>query len=130
MTIPLWCLVIAVIEIYLLRGPIVLATLQQQKRYDNDNPRDSQARLEGWARRAQAAHENSFEAFPIFLGGVLIAHLSGALPGIASLLAVAFVAIRPVYAAVYILGIGWLRTALWTLGFAASLGLYLLPALA
>lgn len=130
MTIPFWCLVIAATEIYLVRIPIIIATLRQQKRYDNDNPRPAQAKLEGWGARAQAAHNNSFEAFPIFLGGVLVAHITGALPETAAWLAIAFVVIRPLYVGIYLLGIGWLRTLVWGVGFLISLALYLLPAFA
>ncbi len=37
--------------------------------FDNNNPRQWLAGLQGWQARANAAQQNSFEALPIFFAG-------------------------------------------------------------
>ncbi len=65
--------------------------------YDNVSPRAWLARQEGPSAWAQAAQENSFEALPLFVAAVLVAHQMGANQAIADALSVAFVILRIVY---------------------------------
>lgn len=44
---------------------------------DNHNPRDFLNGVQGEAKRANAAQQNSFEIFPAFAAAVLIAHATG-----------------------------------------------------
>lgn len=84
--------------------------------YDNLHPRAWSARQTGWKQRALAAQLNGFEALPLFIAAVILAQMAHADQGRIDQLAMAFVAIRLVYGAVYIANLGWLRTAVWIAG--------------
>ncbi len=81
--------------------------------YDNVNPRAWLARQEGRSAWAQAAQANSFEALPLFVGAVLVAHLMGASQAIADALSVAFVTLRIIYIWSYLTGRASLRSVVW-----------------
>lgn len=113
--------------------PIVCAGLAKSKGFgkprrlggfDNDNPRQWLANLQGWQARANAAQLNSFEALPIFIAGVLIAERLGAPAGTIDDLAMLFLASRIGYIAAYITDHANLRSALWAVGLGASIALY------
>ncbi|MEO8878625.1 MAG: MAPEG family protein [Polyangiaceae bacterium] len=130
MTIPFWCLAIAFLLVYAVKIPVAIAMFKVGGgKYDNDHPRDQQAKLQGWGRRANAAHQNAFEGFAPFAAAVFVAHLGGGSPHTASLLAIAYVSARFVYNGLYIGNISTLRSAVWGIGFASTLGLFLLPVL-
>jgi uncharacterized MAPEG superfamily protein len=97
--------------------------------YDNHHPRAQQARLEGWGARAMAAHQNGFEAFAPFAAAVLTAHVLGAPPAWTAGLSTAFVAARIVYTVLYVADLSTLRSLVWSLGWLATLGLFLSPLL-
>jgi uncharacterized MAPEG superfamily protein len=92
--------------------------------FDNDNPRQWLANLQGWQARANAAQLNSFEALPIFIAGVLIAERLQAPAEHINSLALLFLASRIGYIAAYITDHANLRSALWTVGLGASIALY------
>ena len=48
--------------------------------YDNHDPRQWLKGLQGWQARANAAQQNSFEALPVLIAGVLIAERMACLP--------------------------------------------------
>ena len=50
--------------------------------YNNHNPRDQQADLEGWGKRALSAHLYGFEGFAPFAAAVFVAHLAGGSAGL------------------------------------------------
>jgi uncharacterized MAPEG superfamily protein len=127
MTIPFLCVFIAFLLNMLSKGPVALAMLRQPDGYDNKRPRDQQAALEGWGRRAVAAHLNGFEAFPPFAVSVLIAAATGADPVWTTRLAVVFVAARLLYNAFYVLDLDLLRSAVWSVGFLSTCAIFLLP---
>ena len=81
--------------------------------YDNVNPRAWLARQEGVAAWAQAAQANSFEALPLFVGAVLVAHQMGANQAVADALSVAFVTLRVIYIWTYLTGRASLRSVVW-----------------
>src|SRR5690606_4239357 len=91
MSIPFWCVFISALMIYLAKAPLAKAMKDESGRYDNNNPRAQQARLSGFGARALAAHQNSFEVFPLFAAGVLMAHASQANGVLVDALAVTFV---------------------------------------
>ncbi|MEY2618196.1 MAG: hypothetical protein RL522_1198 [Pseudomonadota bacterium] len=91
--------------------------------YDNVNPRAWQARQEGRAAWAYAAQSNSFEALPLFVGAVLVAHQMGANQAIADALSVAFVALRIVYIWAYLSGRASLRSLVWVAALGANIAL-------
>ncbi len=114
--------------------PIVCAGLAKSKRFgtpcrlggfDNHNPRQWLAGLQGWQARANAAQHNSFEALPIFIAGVLIAERAQpALQARIDLLALLFIAARVGYIAAYVADRASLRSVFWAVGLGASIALF------
>lgn len=126
MTIPFVCVLIAFLLIYVARVPVAVA-MKRQGAYNNNTPRDQAAALEGWGRRAYAAHLNTIEAFPPFAAGVIICYLAkGSLTG-ATLLSLIFIAARITYPLLYIADLATLRSSVWGIGLFATVGLYILP---
>ncbi|MEY4711624.1 MAG: hypothetical protein RIS88_1074 [Pseudomonadota bacterium] len=112
--------------------PIVCAGLAKQDGfgrprreggYDNVNPRAWQARQEGRAAWAYAAQANSFEALPLFVAAVLVAHQMGANQALADALSVAFVTLRIVYIGAYVGGRASLRSLVWVLALGVNIAL-------
>ncbi len=103
------------------------AMARQPEGYDNRDPREQQARLPPTGKRAQAAHLNGFEDFAPFAAAVLTATICGAPAGLTNGLAIAHVVVRVIYPLLYISGIHKMRTAVWTLGWMTTLGLFLAP---
>ena len=69
--------------------------------------------FEGWAGRAQRAHRNMLENLALFAALVLAAQFAGKLNAMTALGAQLFFWGRLTYAAVYLVGIPWLRTGVW-----------------
>lgn len=112
--------------------PIVCAGLAKQDGfgrprreggYDNVNPRAWQARQEGRAAWAYAAQANSFEALPLFVAAVLVAHQMGANQAIVDALSVAFVTLRIIYIGAYLGGRASLRSLVWVLALGVNIAL-------
>ena len=81
--------------------------------YDNADPRAWLARQTGYRARANAAQANSFEALPLFVAAVLVAHQTQARQGLVDVLAVAFVLLRIGYIAAYVADRNILRSLVW-----------------
>ena len=92
--------------------------------FDNNNPRQWLATLQGWQARANAAQQNSFEALPIFIAGVLIAERMRASQGLVDNISMLFVAARVGYIGAYLADLATLRSLLWVAALAASVTLY------
>lgn len=92
--------------------------------FDNHNPRQWLARLEGWQARAHAAQLNSFEALPVFIAGVLIAQHHQAPQHLVNGLAVAFVVLRLGFIAAYLADRASLRSVLWVLALGCAAALF------
>jgi len=125
MTIAYWCVLVAIFL------PIVWAGVAKTgaQGYDNARPREFLAGLEGRAARANHAQANSYEAFPPFAAGVVIAHVTGgADQATIDLLAVIFIVARIAYGLCYIADWSTLRSLVWLAGFGATVGLYLAAA--
>jgi uncharacterized MAPEG superfamily protein len=127
-TIPFYCVVAAFALIWVPRMLVVRALVSSPGGLDNHNPRDQLPKLEGLGRRANAAHNNSFEAFAPFAAAVLIAHASHANEKWSSILAIVFVALRCLYLAAYLGDQATLRSGIWSLGLGATTALMLLGA--
>lgn len=69
---------------------------------------------EGWAGRARRAHHNMLENLVLFAALVLVAQAAGKANAMTALGAQLFFWGRLAYAAVYLAGIPWLRTGIWT----------------
>jgi uncharacterized MAPEG superfamily protein len=123
MAIAFWCIFIAGLL------PIVAVAIAKfDKGYDNNNPRDWLATREGRSRRAHAAHLNSYEAFPLFAIGVLVAVWLKAPQTIIDTLAVTFVVARIIYIWCYVTDRATMRSLVWMVGLGASIGLYFVAA--
>jgi uncharacterized MAPEG superfamily protein len=92
--------------------------------FDNHNPRQWLADLQGWQARAHAAQLNSFEALPLFIAGVLVAERLDASQATVNGLAVAFVLLRVGFIAAYVADRANLRSVLWLLALICSLALF------
>ncbi|TBU97596.1 MAPEG family protein [Phytopseudomonas dryadis] len=129
MSLPFWCVFISALLIFVAKIPVARAMKEEGGTYDNHHPRAQQARLSGFGARALAAHMNSFEAFPLFAVGVLMAHVSQSNGWLVDLLAVTFVVSRVLYLLLYWADLHWQRSLMWMLGLLCSLLLMLTPAL-
>ena len=85
--------------------------------------REGLAEFGGWPGRAQRAHRNMLENLALFTALVLVAVVAGRTNATTLLGAQIFVWARLAYAAVYIAGVPWLRTAVW---FVSVIGLALI----
>lgn len=125
MTVLMLCLIFSALMILITKVPVAMA-MADDGGYDNRHPRLQQARLNGFGARALAAHQNMIEAFPVFAAGVLLALVTGTTGYWASILAVVFVVARIIYTILYLADFPVLRSMIWTVGFAASVGLMVL----
>ena len=126
MNVPFLCVALAFILLYLTKIPVAVAMGRSKGGYDNRHPRDQQAALQGWGRRALGAHQNAFEAFAPFAAAVIIAHLAGADPLWSARLALIFIAARLLYTVLYIADRASLRSSVWMIGTLSTAGLFLL----
>jgi uncharacterized MAPEG superfamily protein len=76
--------------------------------------REGLAECKGWAGRAARAHRNMLENLVLFAALVLIAVVAGKTNSTTLLGAQLFFWARLVHAGVYLAGIPWLRTLVWT----------------
>ncbi len=93
---------------------------------DNHETRRWQSQLTGWRQRAHWAQLNSFEAFPVFAAGVIVAHLAAPGSSAAAIAAWGFIAARVVYGVCFITDQATLRSLVWTLGIACTVALYVI----
>lgn len=128
MTLPLWCMLISAVLIFVARIPVAKA-MKAAGGYDNHQPRAQQARLEGLGARALAAHQNSFEAFPLFAAGVLTAQVTQSQGLLVNVLALTFVLARVLFLLFYWADKPTQRSLAWTVGLLCSLLLMLSPLL-
>ena len=121
MTVAYWCVLIAAVI------PLIAIGIAKVggERYNNRHPRVWLDKQQGYRARAAAAQSNSFEAFPFFAAAVIIAHLTNAPQGRLDLLAIVFVVARIVYVVCYLADWHWARSFVWTIGFVASVVIFL-----
>ncbi len=98
------------------------------KGYDNRSPREYLERLEGKAKRAHFAQLNSFENFPPFAAGVIVAHQLHAAQTAIDSLAVAFVLMRILYVFFYIQDQPAWRSTVWVIGLMITVMLFFIGA--
>jgi uncharacterized MAPEG superfamily protein len=94
--------------------------------YDNAAPRAGLERLGALQQRAYWAHQNGFEAFPLFAAAVIIAHLAKAPQQWVDGLALAFVLLRVGYTFCYIYNKPTLRSLSWAAAFLCVVGLFVI----
>ena len=122
MTFALWCIPLAMLL------PIVWVGIAKVSAhgYDNAQPREWLAKLEGRAKRANWAQQNSYEAFPPFAAAVIVAHLTGATQGAIDVLAGLFILFRVCHGIAYIVDKDLLRSLVWLGGFGCTLALFVI----
>ena len=76
-----------------------------------------------WGRRADRTYVNAVESFAPFAALVIVAHLTGKAEATA-FWAICFFWLRVAHAAVYLLGIPYVRTLIFTLGYVAVIGIF------
>jgi uncharacterized MAPEG superfamily protein len=69
--------------------------------------------ISGWADRAARAHRNMLENLILFVALVLAAQVAGKADATTALGSELFFWARLVYALVFLIGIPWVRTAVW-----------------
>ena len=122
MTFAFWCIPLAMFL------PLIWAGVAKASAsgYDNNQPRAWLAKLEGRAKRADWAQQNSYEAFPPFVAGVIVAHLTGSDQIVIDIVAGLFLLFRISHGVFYIQDKGTLRSLSWTGGFACTLAFFLI----
>lgn len=130
MTIPLWCLLVAMILPYIWLPISVSARKEQFGNADNKAPRVQVAKLEGKGGRAYAAHQNALEALAVFVPAVLTAHVAKADPMLSTVLAAAWVVCRVLHGVFYIADIDKARSGMFALAFLAAIGQFVISAMA
>jgi len=125
-TLAYWCLLAAALL------PIACAGLAKAGKfgiprrdggYDNTNPRNWLARQKDWRARANAAQANSFEALPLFMAAVIIAHQLGANQARVDILAFMFVVLRILYIMMYVSDMATARSVMWVAALLVNIGI-------
>lgn len=120
MTTAYWCVLAAALLPY-----AATVSAKAGKRFDNHQPRAWLAAQSGWRARANAAQQNSFEAFPLFAVAVLVAHQLGAPQARVNMLALLFVAARVAYLVSYLADQALLRSIVWMVGIGSAVAIFL-----
>jgi len=94
--------------------------LLQPKNYVDPAPRP----VPLWGKRADRAYLNAVEAFAPFAAMVIVAHLAGKANSMTAFWAMSYFWLRVAHAIVYWLGIPYVRTLIFTLGFVAVVGIF------
>ncbi len=124
MTIALWCVLIAALLPYVATAIAKVGG----NRYNNRDPRAWLDKQQGMARRADNAQYNSFEAFPFFAAGVIVAQLVKAPQGTVDLIAMLFIALRVAYLVCYLADWHWVRSLVWLGAIGSCVALFLVGA--
>ena len=119
-TLAYWCILVAALLPILCAG---LAKAGNKDGFDNHNPRAWLQKQTGWHARANAAQANTFEALPFFMAAVVIAHQLQAGQGVLDLLAMAFIALRLLYIALYVADMATLRSVVWGLALLVNIAI-------
>jgi uncharacterized MAPEG superfamily protein len=80
--------------------------------------------LPSWGRRADRTYLNAVENFAPFAALVIVIHLAGKANAATAFWAMGFFWLRLAHAVVYLFGVPYLRTLLFTLGYVAVVGLF------
>ena len=123
MTIAIGSLIFALLLTIITKIPVAVAMAKVKGGYDNKYPRDQQAKLEGFGKRAVGAHINSIEAFPFFAAGLLTALWAQAPIETVNILCIAYIAARVAHAVFYWMNIDSLRSLSWLAGIVSAVWL-------
>lgn len=108
--------------------PYALTGISKSKGFgatENKQTRAWQGQLTGWQQRAYWAHQNAFEALPLFAAMTILAYVAQPASAAAAAAAWSFVGLRVAYSAAYIADRARLRSGIWfaTMAAVAALGL-------
>ncbi|MDZ3994090.1 MAPEG family protein [Pseudomonas sp. Teo4] len=118
MTVALWCILIALV-LPPLCALIAKASSGRFGLKDNHDPRAFLDTLSGLPRRANAAQQNGYEAFPAFAAAVLVADIVGNAEQVTQdVLAVLYITSRLLYIICYLADWAALRSLVWFAGLA------------
>lgn len=118
MTVALWCILIALF-LPPLCALIAKVGSGRFRLRDNYDPRAFLDTLSGLPRRAHAAQQNSFEAFPAFAAAVLVADIVGNAEQVTQdVLGVVYITSRLLYIICYLADWAMLRSLVWFAGMA------------
>lgn len=81
-------------------------------------------------QRAIRAHENLKENYPAFAVAILLLAFSGGFTRDTAIAALVFLVARLIHMPAYIIGVPWLRTLSWAVGFLATVYLLLMALVA
>jgi uncharacterized MAPEG superfamily protein len=84
----------------------------------------TQRQLPLWGKRADRTYINAVETFAPFAALVIAVHLAGKANAMTAFWATCFFWLRLVHAVVYLLGIPYVRTLIFTLGYVAIIGIF------
>lgn len=124
MSIALWCVLVAAVM------PAITVGIAKRTggQYNNHDPRTWAAGLDGFRRRAHAAHHNAYEFFPFFAVAVIIAEWKGGGGTIVNLLALAIIACRIAYVALYMMDKPTARSLVWLGAWFGTIAMFCLGA--
>ena len=128
MTVALWCILIALV----LPPLCALIAKVSSGRFglkDNHDPRAFLDTLSGLPRRAHAAQQNGYEAFPAFAAAVLVADVVGNAEQVTQdVLGVMYVTSRLLYIICYLADWAALRSLVWFAGLALIVAFFVVSA--
>ena len=105
--------------------PYVIAQVKTNGSLKPQNYIDpTQRPLPPWGKRADRAYINAVETFAPFAALVIAVHLAGKADAMTAFWAMCFFWLRLAHAVVYLLGIPYIRTVIFTLGYVAVVGLF------
>ncbi|MBA6291910.1 MAPEG family protein [Colwellia sp. MB3u-70] len=119
MTTLIICLFIATLLPFIAKIPVAIA-MNKMGGYNNNHPRDQQAKLTGFGARAFAAHQNAFESLLIFSPAVLLAIATQNTGVFIEQLAITHIVARVLYNIAYLMNIGVIRSLIWGVGIMSS----------
>jgi uncharacterized MAPEG superfamily protein len=77
-----------------------------------------------WGKRADRTYLNAVEVFAPFAALVIVAHLAGKANAMTAFWTICFFWLRLAHAVVYLLGVPYVRTVIFTLGFVCVVGIF------
>ncbi len=80
--------------------------------------------LPNWGKRADRAHLNAVESFAPFAALVLVAQVAGKADAMTAFYAMSFFWLRVAHALVYQIGVPFVRTLIFALGFVCVAGIF------
>lgn len=128
MTVALWCILIA-LALPPLCALIAKVSSGRFGLKDNHDPRAFLDTLSGLPRRAHAAQQNSYEAFPAFAAAVLVADIVGNAEQVTQdVLGVMYITSRLLYIICYLADWAALRSLVWFAGVALIVSFFVVSA--